>query len=277
MTKSCLRHLLGALLPVLIASSPILAEPLNVAPGSDPGGTAIAVITPPFHLVDSDVSHKLARDGEGVAIGWDFSKRPKSSEGGSAIQDTAAAPEIVRTLAGRQNIRIVSAFIDRLRPASWAQAVAFVAQTPARIVVVPFATAAENDWVAFRAAAEHFPNLLFILPAQSTDKVDKGETATGDGLAYPAAFHLANVLSVSTRSLADTDVVLTTPSPATTDAALALAVNTLLFCPSTHETTQPPMSKLEAMAKFGSLNTSLRRKAPTLGPPPITPCTEAYN
>ncbi len=274
-----------AFLVALVTSVPVRSQPLNVPPGQDPGSTAIAVITPPFQLNAANVVATLARDGEGIAIGWDFSKRPKTAQRQSVSQGTSATPDIVTSLARQQNLRLVATFVDPLRPETWAQAVAFVAQTPARIVLIPFATTAERDWIAFRAAAEHFQNLLFIVPAQSTDDAIGAGAETGAGQsvgakpAYPAAFHLSNVLSVSPHTPADADVVVaTTPQSATSDAALALTVKTLLFCQAEHKMAQPSVSKLQAMAHLGTLKAPQSATTDQMvGPPPFTPCAEALN
>lgn len=271
-------HLVCVAVAVVLANRPVDAEPLNVAPGSDPGGIAVAVILPPFPLGSAVVREKLARDGEGVAIGWDFSKRPKSSEAGVSNTEYQPAPQIVTALTGRSNIRLVPAFVDRLRPSTWAQAIAFIARTPARIVVIPFATDTESDWVAFRAAAEYFPNLLFVVPAQISDRKPGDEAKTDDALGYPAKFHLPNVLSVSASAIPEADLVLVMPSnTATSEVALAVTVKALLFCTSAGGLPASAMSKLEALAKLGALNTPQANNPPNRGPRSVTPCTEALD
>lgn len=278
MTKSRVLHIVCALAAVLRAGHPATAEPLNVAPGSDPGGTAVGVLTSPFPLDSADVIQILARDGEGVAIGWDFSRQAENSNSDTRIATTAPIPEVVPALTAKSELRLVPTFIDRLRPTTWAQAVAFLAQTPARIVVVPFSTSAETDWVAFRAAAEHFPNLLFVVPAQSTNTDAVQETAAPDALGYPAKFRLANVLSISATVHPNADVVLALPSDTPTpDSALAATVKALLFCPADQDVPQPAMSKLDALAKLGMLGRPQETDVPSEGPRPITPCPAALN
>jgi hypothetical protein len=81
--------------------------------------------------------------------------------------------------------------VDARDPASLARAVAFIAQTPARIVVVPTWGQRKEDWQPFRRAVEHFSQLLFIVAAG-----DDGKDLDKDPV-YPAAFALPNVLVVS--------------------------------------------------------------------------------
>lgn len=254
------------------------AEPLDIEPGQDPGGIAVAMIAEPFHIGQVDISEKLARDGEGVAIGWNFSNRPNSSDVDVTEKSLPATSALATTLATRSGLRFVPVFVDPLRPTTWAQAVAFVAQTPARIVVVPFATDMETDWVAFRAAAEHFPQLLFIVPAQSMDREATDQSTPKNELSYPAALQLANVLSVSAPGIVGGDIAINVGSEtATPDMVLALTVKALLFCPSSNDNTEPEWSKVEALTKLSTLTTAQPTPLPPSATPVITPCGEALN
>ena len=53
------------------ASAQSPAKP-KVPPGTDPGGTAIALIAHGVDYTDPEIAPRLARDGEGDIIGWDF-------------------------------------------------------------------------------------------------------------------------------------------------------------------------------------------------------------
>lgn len=267
----------------ILQTKPVLAEPINVKPGQDPGGTAIAILSPPISLTSPEVVQKLARDGEGVAIGWDFSKRPKSSDDQANTSAQSRGASLASTLAAHGGVRLVPVFVDPLRPATWAQAVAFVAQTPARIVLVPFATTTDTDWIAFRAAAEHFPNLLFVVPAHATTGVANGtplddvQDRDGASAVYPAALQLANVLNVGRVASKDTDVVVATGEPgASLETALALTATSLLFCPPDKAGPSPEFTKVQALAKLGDLGTPQQNDA-THAPSSLTfrPCADA--
>jgi hypothetical protein len=66
-----------------------------------------------------------------------------------------------------------------------------VAQTPARIVVVPMWSSNKTGWDPFRQAATHFADLLFIVAAGDDDKdIDIDPV-------WPATLGLPNMLVVS--------------------------------------------------------------------------------
>jgi hypothetical protein len=190
-------------------------------PGRDPGGVAIALLGTGIDYTVPDIARRLARDGEGELIGWDLvdnDNRPFRS--GRAAPDAGAWDASATALGlamGAPGRRIVPVRIDPGDARSLARAVAFLAQTPARIVVVPAWSRRQGDWEPFRDAATHFKDLLFVVPA--------GDDATGADRepAWPAAFRLANALVVA-ASPADGG----TPGPAgeggmqTADALVAL-------------------------------------------------------
>lgn len=162
-------------------------------PGLDPGGIAIALITTGIDYTLPEVAQRLARDGEGELIGWDlvdrdnrpFRRSGAATPGGWGGDGTALARAI-----GTHGRRIVPVRIDPADPRSLARAVAFIAQTPARLVVVPASSREPSDWEPFRQAATHFKDLLFVVAAGD-------EGAGNPGSVWPAAFALANILTVA--------------------------------------------------------------------------------
>ena len=65
---------------------------------------------------------------------------------------------------------------------SLAKAAAFIAQTPARVVVVPMWTANADEWAAFGMAIKAFADLLFIAAAGDEGRdIDRAPV-------WPAAF-----------------------------------------------------------------------------------------
>lgn len=261
---------------IVFCSPSATAEPLDVAPGHDPGGRAVAVLTSPFDLSDARVSPKLARDGEGVAIGWDFSKpdsgEPTQGTPPTSSQPAVPPPDVATTLTTQAGVRLVPVFVDLGRTETFARAIAFSARTPAQIVVMPHATRSEADWHAFRAAAAHFSQLLFIVPAN----IISGDTTDPP---FPAAFGLTNVLSVATaRTTAAADVVVRhAPATGRPDLALALTVKSLLICglgPTRHN---QPLSKLDALAALGALGQTSEATPTRQGTLTFTPCDAALN
>jgi hypothetical protein len=154
-------------------------------PGRDPAGVAIALLTTGIDYTLPTIAGHLARDGEGELIGFDLidnDNRPFGGDG-TALATNLLDPAIAT--------RLVPVRVDPRDPASLARAVAFIAQTPARIVVVPMWGQRKEDWQPFRQAVEHFSQLLFVVAAGDDGKdLDKEPV-------YPAALALPNVLVVS--------------------------------------------------------------------------------
>src|SRR5262249_36931844 len=162
-------------------------------PGRDPGGVAIALLTTGIDYTLPEVAQVLARDGEGELIGRDVAdddNRPRAVELEARANWGGDGTALAKAL-GSPGRRLVPVRISPGDPISLARAVAFVAQTPARIVVVPMWSAAKSDWEPFRQAAVRFRDLLFILAAG-----DEGRDIDAEPV-WPAAFGLANALVVT--------------------------------------------------------------------------------
>src|SRR5262249_27641102 len=135
-------------------------------PGRDPGGGAVALLTTGIDYTLADVARRLARDGEGEIIGWDFvdnDNRPHAP--GEATARGGEGTQIAKALGAGRRLIPVRIGPD---PVSLARAVAFIAHTPARLVVVPMSSPIEADWEPFRQASQRFADLLFILTAGRT-------------------------------------------------------------------------------------------------------------
>ncbi len=190
------RALLLVLATVLVHAAAALAQTRKPAlpPGTDPGGAAIALLTTGIDYTLPEIARRLARDGEGELIGLDLQdadNRPFAAAGSETRARWGGdATALIRAIASPGR-RIVPVRIDPAAPVSLARAVAFVAQTPARVVVVPMWGADKAEWEPFRQAASHFRDLLFIVAAGDEGK-DLDEQP-----AWPAAFGLANVLVVT--------------------------------------------------------------------------------
>jgi hypothetical protein len=162
--------------------------------GFDPGGVAIAILSSGIDYRAADIAQRLARDGEGDLIGWDLVDRDNRPFNGAAAETPAAlggdANALIRAI-GQPGRRVVPVRIDARDPVSLARAASFVAQTPARIVVVPMWTGSADQWATFGTAIKAFPDLLFIVAAG-----DEGRDIDEEPN-WPAAFGLANVLVVT--------------------------------------------------------------------------------
>ncbi len=194
MLRALLLHLMAMLALGPIALAQIKKPPLP--PGRDPGGVAIALLTTGIDYTVPEVARRLARDGEGELIGFDLIDNDNRPFGDSRAQTpahwggdaTALALDLLDPAIGA---RLVPVRVDPRDPASLARAVAFVARTPARVVVVPMWSPSKEDWQPFRLAVERFPQILFVVAAGDDGKdLDKQP-------AYPAALGLPNLLVVT--------------------------------------------------------------------------------
>jgi hypothetical protein len=217
-----------ALAPMAVAQT----KKPPLPPGRDPGGVAIALLTTGIDYTLANVARGLARDGEGELIGFDLVDNDNRPFGDGRAQTpphwggdgTILAIDILDPTIGA---RLVPVRVDPREPASLARAVAFIAQTPARVVAVPMWSLRKEDWQQFRQAAERLAQLLFIVAAG-----DDGKDLDKDPV-YPAAFALPNVLVVTAAStvanrVPSTQVLATANWGGNTVDAVALAGNSAL-------------------------------------------------
>lgn len=168
-----MRTLAVTSLSLVIASGPATADEPRLEPGQDPGGLAIAVVTDGVDYTNSALSSRLARDGEGEAIAWDFADgdaRPYRSDG---VDD-----RWVVALAGEKKARIVVVRVGASDSLALPKALAFIGRTPARDVYVPTWILLRADRTALERARQHFPDLR-LLPLDCPPSGEPGES--GDG------------------------------------------------------------------------------------------------
>ena len=138
-------------------------------PGRDPGGVAIALVTTGIDYTVPEVAQRLARDGEGELIGWDLEDQDRKpfdrSKGGARPEWGGDGTLIASVLSGGRRVRLVPVRVDPRDAASLARAIVFVAQTPARVVVLPMWGTMRQDWEPLRQAAMRFKDVLVIVPA----------------------------------------------------------------------------------------------------------------
>ncbi len=135
--------------------------------GSDPGGTAVALIGDGVDYTQPQISAQIARDGEGEIVGFDFvdqDRRPYAAM--SSRNLTAAALIILQTNRSAQSVtRLISVRADADDLNSLAQALEFAAKTPARIIVVAGSAPARPQRGLLVAAAKLFPDKIFVVAA----------------------------------------------------------------------------------------------------------------
>lgn len=184
---------LAALLALgLLATTTYAADP-KVPPGTDPGGIAVAIVGPGIDYTDLEIAARLARDGEGEPIAWDFDDNDRfpfapaqqRSEGPSG---TDLARRVIKTY---KHARLVPIRLSDMSPLNLAKAAALLARTPARIVAMPASGIDRAEWEPFRQAASMMGGLLIIVAAG-----EKGALAE-KAPQWPAAFRLDNVAAVA--------------------------------------------------------------------------------
>lgn len=171
---------MGASAPTADAGAPGSGPEPKVPPSRDPGGVPVAMIGPGIDYRAPEIYQRLARDGEGDLIGWDFidnDLKPFAPDPECPVQMCSTASSRwrenpVRLLLGEAggSKLIVLRTKDGDR-GTLAAAIAFAARSPARIVptlargAVASGEPAGPDWRLMIEAARRFSNLLFIVPA----------------------------------------------------------------------------------------------------------------
>jgi hypothetical protein len=185
--------------------SPVHATDPKVPPGQDPGGTAIALIGGGLDYTSDKITPRVARDGEGELIGWDlidndrtpYMAAPKASDP-SASPDAKAASADATGLAELMLAAYARGRLVPVRsPAGDAQAlaksIAFVADTPARIVAIAMPLDSAALRAVVRQASERFKDHVFIVAgAPGGDSTGKPSEA-----ASMTVMNLGNVLVVA--------------------------------------------------------------------------------
>jgi Subtilase family len=191
LTHQITRLAIGLSLGLMLAGqAPPTTKP-KVPIGAPVQGFAAALLSTGVDYTRPEITSRLARDGEGEIIGWDTIDNDRRPFQASPNLTPAAEGGDATALSALAAVRLVHVRVALSKPESLAQAVEFVARSPARVVLVPMGSADRASWEAFRAAVEAKPGLLFVVAA-GDDGADIDATPV-----YPAAFRLPNMLVVS--------------------------------------------------------------------------------
>lgn len=153
----------------------------RVPPGVDPGGVAVAIIGNGVDYTRPEIAARLARDGEGEIIGWDFvdnDRRPYAScVLGSIPQRMCPTMNVIRIeVQARQHslrVRLIPLRARAEQPQSLVEAVKMAAAVSARIVLVVTEDVMAIPRSFVVEASRRYPRLLLI--------ADVGSLAPGGG------------------------------------------------------------------------------------------------
>ena len=166
-TANAISRIVIALLAVFIAATAAVAQKPSdkprVPPGVDPGGVAVAIIGSGIDYTRPEIAARLARDGEGELIGWDFvdnDRRPFQSCGRRLDVECTNTPEI-SVLREAPLVRLVAVRVSDTKPQSLADAMMLSTRTAAKIVLVTITTELALQLV--REAGERFQDQLILV------------------------------------------------------------------------------------------------------------------
>ncbi len=196
-------------LSILIGTVAAQAADPAVPPGQDPGGHAIALIGSGVDYRSGKIAPRLARDGEGEIVGWDFvdSDRhpfPASAAEGAAngvtLGDTSAA-EVM--LAAYSKGRLVPVRLAGNDGNALARAIGFAIGTPARVIAItlPIETAELREVV--RQASERFRDHLFVVQTGLAGSAQEQAAGAVPAPVPGSLMNLGNVLVVTSGAEAD--------------------------------------------------------------------------
>lgn len=147
---------------VAALATPVEAKDPAVPLGQDPSGMAIAVISTGIDYTHPAVVARLARDGEGEIIAWDFvdgDNRPfdaNHEQFGNLMAELLAATDL----------RMIPIRVVLGDPAWLMSGASFAERTPAAAVMLPMANI-PAEIARVKAVAEKFPNVRFVAVPRS--------------------------------------------------------------------------------------------------------------
>lgn len=180
-----------------------------VPPGRNPGGWPIALINNGIDYTDERIAARIARDGEGEIIGFDFAdddRRPFSK----LLLPDAEKTAIDLVLAEGQASTLVPIRVDFGEPKTVARAMDYASQSPAKVVLIMQPNRTDGDVDLLNTAAKRYPDLLIITPvfagikqadnlimvvATKPDTDGKEMPGTSADIATPALHDISDVVA----------------------------------------------------------------------------------
>lgn len=183
----------------------------RVPPGVDPGGVAIAIIGAGIDYTRPEIARRLARDGEGEPIGWDFidnDRRPYNSCNGTAAETLCLNDFIEDAMERQPKTRLIVLRARSGAPQALVEVVQAAIKTPARVILMASLPPPPSAFV--HEAAARYPGFVFVaisatpvtptLPAGNAITVTLPATedpavAMSAAAAFSFAFGAADVLN----------------------------------------------------------------------------------
>jgi Subtilase family len=176
-------------------------EPLNppVPPGKDPPGMTIGHVDSGVNYLLPEIAARMARDRTGQILGydfWDLDRRPFDAEPttdpfhpehhgtrtASLLLAEAPVAKLVPYRYPRHDMARMTALIDD------------AAARGLRVINLSLVSRNRAEWLPFQAAAQAHPDMLFVVAAGNYGRNIEEQPA------YPASFHLANMIVVTSAT-----------------------------------------------------------------------------
>lgn len=163
---------------VLLASPTLAAEPVTkppVPPGVDPGGVLIAIIGSGVDYTRPEIASRLARDGEGEIIGWDFAdgdRRPYA-DGSSVLNNGPSAAALVSSQSTKTRLAVFRTPSDALTPLLHAVSMA----EQSRVAIVVMAGDGAITSPVLEAMSGKLWEQLIVIAASPSSRLDASASA----------------------------------------------------------------------------------------------------
>jgi subtilisin family serine protease len=133
----------------------------RVPPGVDPGGVTIAIIGSGIDYTRPEIAARLARDGEGELVGWDFvdNDRRPFEDCAQSVPPRACGHDLIGPLLGTRP-RLIPLRVASDRPDTLVGSIQAASTMPTRIVLLLVEPLLPIAFI--EQAAHRFPKLAFI-------------------------------------------------------------------------------------------------------------------
>lgn len=202
-------------------SGAALAADPRPAPGLDPGGVAVAIISDGLDYTRPDIAARLARDGEGEIVGFDFADNDRYP-----FDASGAGTELARLVAAEAPAaRIAPVRVPAQDAKALAKSLAFVARSPVRVALFAGRGGRQDGgWRSVQQMTMQIGGVLFVVPAgdESADLDHAGVSeATGNVIVVTASDGAGAILTAANRGAKSVDVA--APAASSSLAAARIA------------------------------------------------------